>query len=119
MKKTQSTNSFNLLDMKTKCPLLHAMEQLNGRWKILLLWYIYLGLNRFGLIKKELPTLTSKMLSQQIKEMETDGLVIRTIFAEMPPRVEYSLTPKALALIPILKLLNSWGNDDITASNNK
>lgn len=114
MRKTQSTNSINLLEMKSRCPLLHVMEQINGRWKILLLWYIHLGLNRFGLIKKELPALTSKMLSQQIKEMEVDGLVVRTIFAEMPPRVEYNLTPKSLSLIPILKLLNDWGQKDIS-----
>jgi DNA-binding HxlR family transcriptional regulator len=119
MKKLASTNSQNLTEMKAKCPLLHAMEQLNGRWKILLLWYIHLGLNRFGLIKKELPTLTSKMLSQQIKEMEKDGLVIRTIFPEMPPRVEYSLTPKAQTLIPILKSLNTWGTEDKISANIK
>jgi DNA-binding HxlR family transcriptional regulator len=109
MKKITSTNALNQEALTIKCPLLFAMEQLNGRWKILLIWYIHLGLNRFGLIRKQLPNLTTKMLSQQIKELEADGLLIRTIYPEMPPRVEYTLTAKALSLIPIFEQLNQWG----------
>lgn len=86
-----------------------AMDQLSGRWKILLLWYIHLGLNRFGLIRKRLPKLTTKMLSQQLRELENDGLLTRTIYPEMPPRVEYAVTASAEALIPILQQLNEWG----------
>ena len=113
MRKEQSSNSINRREIKGICPMFQAMEQLNGRWKILLLWYIHLGLNRFGLIRKELPSLTSKMLSQQLKELEKDGLLIRKIYPEMPPRVEYSLTVKAKKLIPIFTQLNTWGKENI------
>lgn len=109
MRKTASTQAENEAFLHSICPMQLAMDQLSGKWKILLLWYIHLGLNRFGLVRKRLPMLTTKMLSQQLKELEADGLLTRTIFAEMPPRVEYAVTPKAEALIPILTQLNDWG----------
>jgi DNA-binding HxlR family transcriptional regulator len=112
MKET-STNAENAAFIKSSCPMSYAMSMLNGRWKILLLWYIYLGLNRFSLIKKQLPKLTTKMLSQQLKELERDGLLQKTIYPEMPPRVEYAITPKTESLIPVLTALNQWGKREM------
>jgi DNA-binding HxlR family transcriptional regulator len=109
MKKEKSTNTANSNFLQDKCPMYYAMEQINGRWKILLLWYINLGANRFGKLKQNIPNITTKMLSQQLRELEDDNLLIRTIFAEMPPRVEYALTRKSKLLIPVLQKLNAWG----------
>jgi DNA-binding HxlR family transcriptional regulator len=110
--KENSTNNANKTQLKAMCPMLYAMEQLNGRWKILLLWYINLGANRFGKLKQSIPNITTKMLTQQLRELETSGLISRKIFAEMPPRVEYALTTKAKTLVPILTELNKWGIKD-------
>lgn len=95
--------------MEKMCPMLFAVQQINGRWKILILWYISLGANRFGKLKQVLPNITTKMLSQQLRELETDEFLTRTVFAEVPPRVEYELTAKAKSLVPILKDLKDWG----------
>lgn len=94
-----------------------AMDQLSGRWKILLLWYIHSGLNRFGLIKKRLANITTKMLSQQLKELEQNGLIIKTVYPETPPRTEYSLSEKGKSLLPILQELNAWGLNERANSN--
>ena len=112
MKKENSTNNQNDSLIKEKCPMMYAMEQINGRWKILLLWYINLGATRFGKLRQSIPNITTKMLSQQLKELERDGLITRTIFAEMPPRVEYALTEKTKHLTPILEQLNAWGKNE-------
>lgn len=109
MAKSTSTNAENKAYLKSVCPMQYTMEQLSGRWKILLLWYIHLGANRFGLLRKGLPKLTTKMLSQQLKELERDGFVTKKIFPVMPPHVEYSVTPRTKSLIPIFKKFNEWG----------
>jgi DNA-binding HxlR family transcriptional regulator len=85
------------------------MKVLGGRWKIALLYFIHQEHNRFSLLQKKMPFITTKMLSQQLKELEQDELVIRKIYAEMPPRVEYSLTGKGQSLLPVLEDLYDWG----------
>ena len=81
-------------------------------WKILLLWYIQLGVNRFGLLKARVPA-TGKMISQQLRELEKSGLLAKTSYPEVPPRIEYSLTEKAQSLLPLLRELNAWGEKEM------
>lgn len=110
MKKETSTNFQNLEMLRMSCPMLYGMQRLSGRYKVALLWHINQGPNRFGLLRKLLHPVTTKMLSQQLRELETDGLVSRTIYAEMPPRVEYALLPEATALLDVLEGLRYWGD---------
>ncbi|MGI4864338.1 MAG: winged helix-turn-helix transcriptional regulator [Janthinobacterium lividum] len=110
MKKPSSTNSLNLEELRQTCPMVYGMQRLSGRYKVALLWHISQGQNRFGLLRKELPPITTKMLSQQLRELEADGLVSRTIYPEMPPRVEYALRPEAVALLGVLEGLRTWGD---------
>lgn len=109
MGKETSTNNLNKQSLEAMCPMLFAIEQINGRWKILLLYYISLGAHRFGKLKQVLPNITTKMLSQQLRELEADDFLTRTVFAEVPPRVEYELTAKTKSLLPILYDLKDWG----------
>ena len=109
MRKTTSTNFSNEAELAAICPMHNVMRILGGRWKIALLYFIHQDHNRFGLLHKKMPFITTKMLSQQLKELEQDELVIRKIYAEMPPRVEYSLTQKAQTLLPVLEELYNWG----------
>ena len=109
MRKINSTNYFNETELATICPMHNVMRVLGGRWKIALLYFIHQEHNRFSLLQKKMPFITSKMLSQQLKELEQDELVIKKIFAEMPPRVEYSLTEKGHSLLPVLEDLYNWG----------
>ena len=112
MKKLTSTNAENAAYLAAVCPMQTALAQVGGRWKILLLWYIHLGANRYGQLKQRVPA-TGKMLSQQLKELEASGLLTKTSYPEIPPRIEYALTDKARTLLPILEQLNAWGRDEL------
>jgi DNA-binding HxlR family transcriptional regulator len=109
MRKTNSTNYQNESDLAAICPMHHVMSVLGGRWKIALLYFIFQNHNRFSLLQRKMPFITTKMLSQQLKDLEQDELVTRKIYAEMPPRVEYSLTKKGKTLLPVLEELYKWG----------
>lgn len=76
---------------------------------MVIIWYVKENINRFSLLKKSIPSITDKMLSQQLRELENDGLIIRTIFQEIPPRVEYHLSEECKSLIPALKKIYEWG----------
>ncbi len=108
MRKTSSTNHFNEAELAMICPMHNVMTVLGGRWKIPLMYFIYQDHNRFSLLQKKIPFITTKMLSQQLKELETDKLVTRKIYPQMPPRVEYSLTKKGQSLLPVLEELYNW-----------
>jgi len=109
MRKESSTNFSNEIELAAICPMHNVMRVLGGRWKIALLYFIHQGYNRFSLLQKKMPFITTKMLSQQLKELEHSKLVLREIYAEMPPRVEYSLTNTGQTLLPVLEELYTWG----------
>lgn len=114
MRKTNSTNFSNEAELAAICPMHNVMRVLGGRWKIALLYFIHQEHNRFSLLQKKMPFITTKMLSQQLKELEQDNLVNRKVFPEIPPRVEYSLTEKGISLLPVLEDLYNWGEQHAT-----
>jgi len=85
---------------------------LSGRWKARILWKLYNRTRRFGELRRELAGITEKMLTQQLRELERDELVTRTMYPEMPPRVEYSLSEFGRTLGPVLQTLAGWGSDN-------
>jgi DNA-binding HxlR family transcriptional regulator len=91
------------------CPTEATLAVIGGRWKVPILWHLFEGTRRFGELSRALPTTTQKMLTQQLRELEADGLVLRKVYAEVPPRVEYSLTPLGKSLRPVLTALTAWG----------
>jgi len=91
------------------CALDITMDYIGGKWKSVVLWYLMKDKKRFGDLKKVMPDITEKMLSIQLRQLEKDGLVHREVFAEVPPRVEYSLTDAGKSLITILQGLADWG----------
>ncbi len=93
----------------TECDLTYAVNKIGGRWKILILNKLENEKSRFSDLKKEFPLITERMLTLQLRALEQDGLVKRTVYAEVPPRVEYELTELALAFGPIFKQLSEWG----------
>ena len=96
-------------DPASDCGLDVALAIMGGKWKPLILWHVMEGKIRFGQLKRLIPGITQKMLTQQLRELEKDGLVSRKVFAEVPPRVEYSLTDFGETLKPVLDLLCLWG----------
>lgn len=93
----------------TTCDMTYAVQLIGGRWKILIIVTLEKGPKRYGEIKKAVPGITERMLTLQLREMEEDGIVKRTVFAEVPPRVQYELTESARGLLPICDSLHEWG----------
>lgn len=91
------------------CPVEAALEVIGGKWKPLILWALRDNVMRFGELQKGLPGVNAKMLTKQLRELEDDGVITRTIYPQVPPRVEYSITDFGRTLIPILQALCSWG----------
>ena len=86
-----------------------AMEVLEGRWKLILLFHLFGGqVRRYSELEKSIPGISQKMLAQQLRALEADGLVRRTVYPEVPPKVEYQLTDWGQALCPVLDALLSW-----------
>ncbi|MCC3374915.1 helix-turn-helix domain-containing protein [Cohnella sp. REN36] len=89
-----------------------TLAVIGGKWKLIILWHLGLeGTKRFGELRKMIPSITQKMLTNQLRELEEDRLVSRQVYAEVPPRVEYSLTEYGRSLMPILQLMYRWGKD--------
>ena len=93
------------------CPMTLFHKLVSGKWKILILWYLSSGSLRFGEIKKKLPEVTQKMLTNQLRSLEEDGLVSREVFPVIPPKVEYSLTEMGQKMIPVLEQMYNYGVD--------
>lgn len=91
------------------CAMDITMRYIGGKWKTVVLWYLKTDKKRFSELKKLIPNITEKMLSLQLKELEKDGIVSRKLFPEIPPRVEYGLTPFGKTLIPMLEEIAKWG----------
>lgn len=85
-------------------------RKLEGRWKMVILFHLFdRGTLRFSELEKAIPDVSQKMLIQQLRQLETDGIVVRTIYPQVPPKVEYSLTDWGQALCPALDMLLEWG----------
>lgn len=91
------------------CPMVLVQKVLSGKRKILILWYLSDGVLRFSEIKLRLPDVTQKMLTQQLRSLEEDGLITRTVYPVVPPKVEYSLTELGKKTIPILQQMHHFG----------
>jgi len=91
------------------CPVTLTTRIIGGKWKPSILFYLEGKVRRFNELQRLLAAPTKKMLTQQLRELERDGLVNRKVYAEVPPRVEYSMTKHGESLRPILRLMSSWG----------
>lgn len=91
------------------CPMALTLNIIGGKWKPMILHLITQGINRFSLLEKQLPGISRKMLANQLRELEQDELLTREIFAEIPPRVEYTLTAQGHSLIAVVMPLYDWG----------
>lgn len=93
------------------CPVETTLMLIGNKWKVLILRDLMEGTRRFGELKRSIGSVSQKVLTQQLRAMEADGLVHREVYAEVPPRVEYSLTDLGYSLRPILDAMMAWGED--------
>lgn len=95
---------------KYYCSMELTLQVIGGKWKPIILYHLSdNGTRRFGELKQMMPNITQKMLTQQLRELERDGLIHRVVYAQVPPKVEYSLTELGMSLLPIMQSLNQWG----------
>ena len=108
-RKKSSTNLLNEKYIMESCDLTYAVCKVGGRWKLLILCKLENGKLRYSELRNAIDGITERTLTLQLRELEKDGLVKRTVYAEVPPKVDYELTPIAIELIPIWSKLSSWG----------
>jgi DNA-binding HxlR family transcriptional regulator len=92
-----------------QCPAERTLDIIGGRWKVLILWQLFPGERRFSELFRALAGITQKMLTQQLRELEKDGIVHRQVYPQIPPKVEYSLTPVGESLRPVVDAMCEWG----------
>jgi DNA-binding HxlR family transcriptional regulator len=105
-------NRKKLIFDENTCPVTATMKVLGGKWKPILINAIYhTSPARFGELKRSVTGITQSMLTQQLRELEDDGIINRKIYAEIPPKVEYTLTEFGLTLSPVIQTMANWGNE--------
>lgn len=95
--------------MEYKCPIETTLSIIGGKWKLHILKELRKGPVRYTLLIKKIPNISAKVLTQQLKEMEKDGLIVRNVYAEVPTRVEYGLSEMGASMLTILKEVRKWG----------
>ena len=100
----------------TDCPIRNVLARISGKWSLLVLYTLDrngMSPMRFNQLRRAIPDISQKVLTTTLRTLETDGLICRKVFAEVPPRVEYSLTERALTLIPLIDSLINWAADNM------
>ncbi|MBP7252019.1 MAG: helix-turn-helix transcriptional regulator [Alphaproteobacteria bacterium] len=92
----------------TNCPVEASLDLIGGKWKAILLFRIIEQTRRFNELRRLVPNMTQRMLTNQLRELESDGLISRKVYAQVPPKVEYAITPFGKTLLPVLLALKSW-----------
>lgn len=98
-------------DCSPGCAVEAALQFIDGKWKGVILYHLLTGTMRFNEIRRAIPGVTQRMLTNQLRELEADELIERTVYAEVPPKVEYSLTDRGRTLQPVLLALKGWGDE--------
>ena len=104
-------SEFNFKGKKYNNPVELSLAIMGGKWKIPIIWMLKDDSKRYGELKRSLPKVTHKMLTQQLRELEQDEIISRKLYPEVPPKVEYNLTLLGKSVIPVIDLLNDWGEE--------
>lgn len=99
------------MNEKIVCPILHTIAMVSDKWKVLILYQLRDGKKRFNELRRSMQGVTQRVLTHQLRSLESDGLVSRTVYAEVPPRVEYELTILGKTLIPVLDQFELWARE--------
>ena len=102
---------FTLKGKKFNNPVELSLDIIGGKWKMPIVWRLKEGSKRYGELRKSLPKVTHKMLTQQLRELEQDEIITRKVYPEVPPKVEYSLTLLGKSVIPVIDMLREWGEE--------
>lgn len=108
-------NKFSGPEAEARCvPMSRLQAVLSGKWKILILWYVaFYKVQRFGTLLRRLDGITQSTLTKQLRELEADGFLLRTVYPEVPPRVEYTLTGLGESFLPVLQQMMAWSEANL------
>ena len=95
------------------CGVTHFLNRIGGKWKVLVIYGIDNKVNRFSSLQKMIPDISKQMLVNQLRELEEDKIIDRTIHAEVPPRVEYRITEYGQSIMPVIAVMDAWGQNDL------
>jgi DNA-binding HxlR family transcriptional regulator len=95
------------------CAVEAAISLIDGKWKCVILFHLLEGTMRFNELRRHIPGATQRTLTNQLRELETDGLIVRKVYAEVPPKVEYSLSELGHGMTPVLQALKQWGDANL------
>lgn len=100
------------------CPVTFTVEVIGGKWKALILFHLMSGTRRFNELRRLMPEITQRMLTLQLRELEADSIIVRKVYREVPPKVEYSLAPLGQTLAPLINAMRDWGaaHEDVVVS---
>lgn len=112
MVNTRKNKDFN----PNNCGVTHFLNRIGGKWKVLVIYAISKKVNRFSILKRLIPDISKQMLVNQLRELEEDKIIDRIIYAEIPPRVEYILTEYGESLMPVIGVIQQWGENDLKNS---
>ncbi len=102
------------MQVESPCPLDELLTIISGKWKVIILWHLQEGMMRFSELRKRMPGISQKMLTQQLRELEQQGMVLRQVYAEVPPRVEYVLTERGREIRPLLQQMQQWSKTHLS-----
>jgi len=112
MENKRKNKDFN----PNNCGVTHFLNRIGGKWKVLVIYAINNKVNRFSSLQKLIPDISKQMLVNQLRELEEDKIIDRIIYAEIPPRVEYKLTKYGKSLMPVIDVIQQWGERDLKNS---
>lgn len=103
-------NGYGACPNDEGCPVEYTLDVIGGKWKGVILYHLVNGTKRFNEFRRICPTITQRMLTLQLRELEADGIVHREVYQQVPPKVEYSLTDFGQTLVPIIMAMKEWGD---------
>ncbi|GLG01649.1 hypothetical protein Alches_16890 [Alicyclobacillus hesperidum subsp. aegles] len=99
---------------QSECLVASTLQVISGKWKMVILYHLFSQPNiRFSELKRRIPGVSQRVLTKQLRELEQEGIVVRTVYPEVPPRVEYAISPYGRSLRPILDMMHSWGEEHL------
>lgn len=108
------------MNVRKECPIESTLDVIGGKWKVVILYHLMTdGAQRFSELRRQISGISERMLTQQLRELESDGIVHREVYPEVPPKVEYSLTEYGTTLRPITEVMSAWGATHLSLRSTK
>jgi DNA-binding HxlR family transcriptional regulator len=113
METARALENVESTQQSTKCPMTAALNAIGGKWSLICLYWLDSGTRRFNELRRLMPDISHKVLSATLRNLEQEGLICRTVYPEVPPRVEYSISEHGESVRPIMQAVRAWGHEHL------